>query len=341
MNLFDLVEEMGLEPQKTSSSRGGEFHCPCLVCGGDDRFMFWPETNRYWCRQCKAKGDAIQFCRDFQKLSFHEACVKTKKDLPESRYPSRRRLSDPAPVRIPSSSWQDRAKIFTESSLRRLLIDKTAMELLLQRGLTVDTIKKHRLGWNPVKAFYRRTDWGFEEKDKQEWVCLPVGMVIPISENDAIRKIKIRKSEWREGDPYGKYYEIPGSSNILPVFGSLSNHVVVIVEAEFDAMLVIQEAGNLCSCVALGGAQKRPDAYLQQWLLQRKLILFALDFDEAGKNEYSYWQTSYPNLEPWPTPEEKSPGEYFKIGGNLKDWISNGIKNVLRDESSVDSLLIT
>lgn len=287
--------------------------------------MFWPQTNRYWCRQCKVKGDAIQFCRDFQKLSFRDACAKTKKDLPRSSFPSWQQLPDHSPIRLPSSSWQDKAKTFTESAHQRLLIDKIAMELIMQRGLSIDTIKKNQIGWNPVKAFHRRADWGLKETEEHKWICLPPGIVIPISEGDVIQKIKIRKSEWKEGDLYGKYYEFPGSSNMLPILGYPSAEVAIIVEAELDAMLVIQEAEDLCACIALGGAQKRPQLSLHQWLQNRKLILFALDFDEAGKKEYFHWQQSYQNLEPWPVPEEKSPGEYFKTDGKLRIWISSGI----------------
>lgn len=324
MNLLDLAEEMGMEPRKTSTSRGGEYHCPCPGCAGDDRFMFWPEEDRYWCRQCGAKGDAIQFCRDFQKLSFRSACVKVQKDPPDFGSRSRRQTDS---IRVPSCSWESKANSFVEKSTQRLLIDKMAMEPILQRGLSLDSIKKNQLGWNPVQAFCRRADWGLEETEARQWVCLPAGIVIPIFEGKGIRKLKIRKSEWKEGDFYGKYYEVPGSSNMLPIFGNLSSEVAVIVEAEFDAMLVVQEAGDLCACVALGGAQKRPSSFLRQWLLMRKLVLFALDFDEAGKKEYFYWHQSYPNLEPWPVPEGKSPGDYFKNGGRIKDWISSGIRN--------------
>ena len=42
--------------------------------------MFWPEKDRFWCRQCNAQGDGIQFCRDFLGLSFREACVKVQKE---------------------------------------------------------------------------------------------------------------------------------------------------------------------------------------------------------------------------------------------------------------------
>lgn len=324
MNLFNIIDEMGLEPHKTSASGGGEYHCPCPACGGNDRFMFWPEEGRYWCRQCDAKGDAIQFCRDFLGLSFRAACLKAQ------RYPKDidcrlKAQTDSSPIRVPSHSWESKAKSFIEKSVQRLLIDTIAMEPILQRGLSPDSIKKHRLGWNPVKAFYRRSEWGLEETGERQWICLPTGIVIPIFEGSDIRKLKIRKSDWDKENVYGKYYEVPGSSNMLPIFGSTSSNAVVIVEAEFDAMLIAQEAGDLCACVALGGAQKRPSHTLRQWLLNKKLILFALDFDEAGKKEYFYWQQFYQNLEPWPVPDEKSPEDYFKTGGKIRDWISSGI----------------
>lgn len=325
MNLLDLAEEMGFKLCKTSGNCGGEYHCPCPSCGGNDRFMFWPEKDRYWCRQCNAKGDAIQFCRDFQRLSFHAACIKVQKEHTNAEFQYRAHLAGPAPIRPPSHSWENKAQIFTENSLQRLLIDKTSIELLFQRGLSFDTIKKNQLGWNPVKTFYQRADWGFEETEKHKWICLPAGIVIPIFEGNDIRKLKIRKFEWKEADFYGKYYEVPGSSNMVPIFGNRSCEIAVIVEAEFDAMLVIQEVGDLCACVALGGAQKKPDSSLSQWLRQRKSIIFALDFDEAGKKEYLYWQKSYPNLKPWPVPEEKSPGDYYRMGGNIRDWIVAGI----------------
>ena len=249
-----------------------------------------------------------------------------RKNPTDGRSRSKIHQTDSSSIRTPCPSWEDKAKIFTENAHQRLLIDITAIDVIQQRGLSLDTIKKNQIGWNPVKTFQRLSDWGLEGTESRQWVCLPVGIVIPIFEGKDIRKLKIRKSEWKEGDFYGKYYEVPGSSNMLPIFGNLSSEIAVIVEAEFDAMLVAQEAGDLCACVALGGAQKRPHPILHQWLLNRKLILFALDFDEAGKKEYSYWQQSYPNLEPWPVPEEKGPGDYFSKGGSLKAWISAGVK---------------
>ncbi len=337
MNLLDLAKELGLDPRKTSASHGGEYHCPCPSCGGNDRFMFWPEDDRYWCRQCNSKGDAIQFCRDFLGLSFQAACMKAQKNSANSNSQSRFKPADTSSIREPSGSWKDKARHFSDTAHQRLLIDKTAMGLVVQRGLSFNSIQQYRLGWNPIKAFHRRSDWGLKETENRKWICLPAGIVIPILENSQIQKLKIRKSEWKEGNFYGKYYEVPGSSNMIPIFGDPSIAICIVVEAEFDAMLVIQEAGDLCNCIAIGGAQKRPNLSTQQWLVSKKLLLFALDFDVAGKKEYFYWHESYPNLEPWPVPEEKSPGDFFVKGGSLRMWISSGLKLLQNHELLEDS----
>lgn len=325
MNLLNLAEELGLEPKKHSASQGGEYHCPCPHCGGEDRFMFWLERNRYWCRQCDAKGDSIQFCRDFQGLSFFEARNKIHRESPQPTPKPKKNISTEQSKSSPQI-WQSKAKIFLTTSHQRLLIDHTAIELIQKRGLSLDTIKAYQLGWNPIKSFQQRAEWGLEEKQKQKWICLPTGIVIPCFNNDVIQKIKIRKPQWKEGDLYGKYYEIPSTKNVLPIFECGSTEIVIIVESEFDAMLIMQEAKDLCSCLALGGAQKRPDSYLQTWLKNKQLILFALDFDEAGKKEYIYWEKRYPNLRPWPVPEEKSPGDYHVKGGCIREWVLSGIK---------------
>lgn len=328
MNLLNLIEELGLEPKKHSASQGGEYHCPCPHCGGDDRFMLWLGKNRYWCRQCDAKGDAIQFCRDFQGLSFFEARNKVHREShqfnPKLKKTPSTKLSDSLP-----EIWQSKAKLFSITSHQRLLIDPTAIELIQKRGLSLDTIKTYQLGWNPMKSFQRRGEWGLEETEKQKWICLPTGIVIPSFNNDMIQKVKIRKSQWKEGDLYGKYYEIPSTTNVFSIFEKGASEIAILVESEFDAMLIMQEAKDLCSCLALGGAQKRPAPPLQSRLKNKRLILFALDFDEAGKKEYIYWEKHYPNLRPWPIPDEKSPGDYHVNGGSIREWIQIGIKTYL------------
>lgn len=288
--------------------------------------MFWPDEDRYWCRQCKAQGDAIQFCRDFHGLPFHVARLKVEGGMANRDLRTEGLPRPSVQIRSPSRSWVERAGSFVKEAHTRLLIDPGVKDTLFQRGLCIDTLTRHRIGWNPVNTFRLRSDWGLDEEKQRKWLCLPAGFVIPVFEASSVKKVKIRKSEWKEGDLYGKYYEVPGSSSILPLFGDPAIEATVVVEAEFDALLIIQEAGDLCNCLALGGASKKPHLALHEWLLGRKVLFFALDFDEGGKKEFAYWQRVYPSLEPWPVPNEKSPGDFYVSGGCIRAWISSGLK---------------
>lgn len=67
--------------KRTASTNGGEYHGPCVSCGGRDRFTLWPnegQTGRYWCRQCGISGDGIDYLRKIKGLSFPAACAELK-----------------------------------------------------------------------------------------------------------------------------------------------------------------------------------------------------------------------------------------------------------------------
>ena len=58
--ILDLIQNDGLSIQRKGAN---EYASSCPVCGGDDRFIIWTDSDRYWCRQCDLKGDAIQYLR--------------------------------------------------------------------------------------------------------------------------------------------------------------------------------------------------------------------------------------------------------------------------------------
>ena len=64
-------------PERFKRKGPHELAGPCPACGGRDRFLVWPDRPRggaYLCRQCGARGDGIQFLRDFCRLSYADAC---------------------------------------------------------------------------------------------------------------------------------------------------------------------------------------------------------------------------------------------------------------------------
>lgn len=322
MILLELAVQIGLHPKKEASSKGGEYSASCPACSGENRFRMWPNQpprGRYWCRRCRIKGDSIQFCRDFLGATFKEARERMGEPLLTS-------WAAKKVTHFPTNSWQEKAEEFCESAYRRLLIDPEALAFLKSKyGLTLATVERYRIGWNPEKRFQLRSEWGLDNPEKK--ICLPRGPVIPDLMHGKVSKLKIRDLDWKEGDSFGKYRLISGSSSHTSVIGFRSNQTVVIVESEFDALLLVQEIGEFCTCVALGGASNRPDSDTCAWLKQRTLILYGLDCDAAGREHYDYWRSNFPNLRPWQAESRKSPADSFVLDQvSLYEWLEAGTR---------------
>jgi hypothetical protein len=203
-------------------------------------------------------------------------------------------------------------------------------EVVEQRGLLKGTIHQFQIGWHPETIFVPPGSWGVPEEKRQERISMRLskGIVIPTLIDNAIVRIKIRRSAWEVGDRLPKYDEIPGSQQALTMFGYEPQKPVLIVESELDAMLVHQEAGDLCACLPLGGVSKKPDLLTHDRLRKASLILIALDCDEAGKHAFArFWKKTYPQCEPWPICETKSPGDAFHYGVNLRMWVEEGLRH--------------
>lgn len=338
MKLIELAESIGLKPKWVAATNGGEYKSPCPLCDGKDRFIMWPKIDRYWCRQCSTSGDSIQFYRDFLKMSYVEACDYLSVDPKNKRKEFRQsKRSEFIKAEAPSIAWLVKAKAFVQSCHNCLMQQQSILDYLRSRGFADTTIVKYQFGYcyNPNSwngDFSRpRSKWGLPERPNDKGnlaeLWLPAGIVIPYHDiTEEILKIKIRRLKWHSDDKLPKYVEVSGSSKQFSCFGSLQESaVVIIVESEFDAILLHQEAYDLCACVALGGASKKPDLATHLQLLKSPLLLFALDFDEAGKKAFNYWRSTYSNLRAWPAPLAKSPGDAYLKGINLREWILEGI----------------
>lgn len=331
--LLELAAQAGLQPSREASTGGGEYGASCPVCGGTDRFRIWPNgSGRYWCRRCDTKGDAIDFCRKFLGMSFGEAKTRCG-DCSEKRYEPIKGMKI-SPIRVPSKSWAQKAEELVTSCCKRLSIDPAALSFVKHKyGLTTETVSRFQIGWCSEKRFYRRSEWGIEETESRTWICLPKGIVIPFFLGDgSISKIKIRQADWKDRDPFGKYFEVPGGSNRTAIYGFLMNQYAVVVESELDAICLCQEIGEFCTCVATGGVNKRPDSETIEWLKSRKLILYSQDFDDPGRENFGWWMSNFSNVCAWPAEIGKSPVDSFVLHGiDLQAWWRAGIEYFRRD----------
>ncbi|OQC28609.1 MAG: DNA primase [Deltaproteobacteria bacterium ADurb.Bin072] len=333
MNILDLIKADGWPGKKAASTNGGEWSGPCPWCGGDDRFRVWPETCRYWCRGCGQKGDAIQYLRDKRGMKYLEACsfldVEPRLSAPPSIGATRKPTYEPRITTAPPETWMKRAGEFITHAEHELETNQTALEWLQRRGISPDTAKRFHLGWSWSDHHDPGELWGMAEA-----VRIHEGLTIPYVVNNLPVRIRIRRHEW--ADP--RYILIKGSDT-RPMILSSESPAAVLVESELDAITLWAAAGDFISIVALGNVSARPDVYAHRLMERCRVILNALDADEAGgKASWNGWIQNYGDrVRRWPVPGGKDPGEAYQAGIDLKAWILAGL---LIDENEQERFAI-
>lgn len=354
-----LIQDRGLKAVKVAGTHGGEWACPCPACGGKDRFRFWPaqgEGGTWYCRQCDKGGDSIQFLREFEGLSYTEACrrlgveraaaptsIMPRADKAERPWEPSPTPADPGPV------WQEHAAKLLDYAHARLLADEDRMMWLAMRGIFPDAVERFRLGWLPGEkgkdCYHRdRGAWGLppetNARGRKKSLWIPAGLVVPaLTEDGAVRRLRIRRTD-EARERFGaemKYVVVPGSS-MRPLLLRPEARAFVVVEAELDAMACVaaaMDAGLDVGAFAAGTNMGRPDAAAHAVLRRALCILVALDFDQpdekgqrAGAKGMPFWARTYRTARRWPVPKGKDPGDAFREGWNLADWIRIGLPPV-------------
>ena len=179
-----------------------EFAGPCPLCGGEDRFIVWPDRPRggaFLCRKCGANGDGIAFLMQRDGLSYAEACAALgiePKRTTASSFPARRvhartrpvHLAQvapvpPAPAVLPCKEWMASAAAFVDSCQRDLETSPEALLAVCGRYLTPHTAVQCGIGWNPADRYVLRESWGLPvielaDGGKRDKLLLPRGLVI-------------------------------------------------------------------------------------------------------------------------------------------------------------------
>lgn len=353
-DILGLFEAHGLKLVKKT---GSEWAAPCPACGGEDRCMVRPGDHGgmggYWCRQCETYGDAIQFLRDFEGMSYAEACQHLGMAAPRStaalpRVPRPAAGQDPfeaTPSVPPAELWSTKATAFAAWAHQHLLANPIWLSWLAARGLPLDAVVRYRLGWNPgdkgKSCLIRpRASWGLpplEAKPGQDkpkttfW--LPRGLVIPQLPTDPdgpVLRLRVRRPD-EDRQRFGedkKYYVIPGSSMDAMILAPESA-AFVVVESELDALMLHHQLGDLIGVVSVQTANvKKIAADVHAALARAKCILVALDAEGAGgagAKGWQRWAASFPRAKRWPCPVGKDPGEAFEKGANLRAWVLAGL----------------
>ena len=273
--------------------------CPLSCSGGDDRFVIFPGGDRYWCRQCEANGDVLDFVMAKYSLSFREAIAHLGGEGASNPSPPLRLVPSNEP------KVEDQADPFDEISQheRRELIQSFQEELddglgntdavydqpeslfpltplqylYCLRMLEPDAVAKYALGYNsePFELSGRR---------------MPPGITIPLMQGKQIVGIKVRTFTLfdEDGEPlpddqqYPKYWRIGKGSYTQNKESLTQFDTVLIAEGEFDGMLLDQTLGNKYACISFGGTSDFKKANLGALLFDASRVFWCFDGDSAG-----------------------------------------------------------
>ncbi len=248
----------------------------------------------------------------------------------------------------PPTAWSDKVKGLVEVTHNHLINDEVLVEQLQKkRGLTLETIKFHKMGVNDRKKYRKRKEWGLSEelndKGNPKKLYFPPGLIIPhfCSETGEPLSIRIRRSNPVECEKYGKYYILPGSSLepmvINPKEDLAGPAPVVIVESELDAILLGQEIKNPFVVVALGSAQATPHVELVHQLREAPYVIVALDSDQPGYKATQFWLEEFNNTVWFPVPVNfgKDPGDAYQNGLDLNLWLQAALMAVKANNNQI------
>ncbi len=311
----------------------GHYHTgPCPFCGGEDRFTVkhTGDGDLWHCRGCGGEKyqDAVAFLMRRDGRSFADVVDPGSagaEPLPQLSVTAR--VPDAATVEPPTEEWQTAALVGLRPALKTLwgrnpVGEKVRRYLYETRGLGREVCWAASLGFNP--------DWQFI--DGIGW--LAPGIVIPGQFAGDLWYVRVRTTRTargeaaRKGKPLGKYTALRGSRMglLYNARALMSAHTAVLVEGEFDALLLGQHLPEGWAAVTLGSAAISPERARLAALALVARVLVCFDDDEAGREALARWRRRLPGIEPLPLPPgHNDVTDYWRAGGDLAAWVDSQI----------------
>ncbi len=306
ISLPALAEEAGAQfdnPHRLLS------RCPLPRHAGDrssKAFTIFDNDQKWKCHSsCPADangGDVFSFYMAWKGVDFKTALAELAERA--SVAPTQKtgfaapQILPPAPI-APEPAWRTRAGQFIAWAEGNLAKHPGALEYLeKERGLSPETIKAFRLGYNPSNLYDDPARWGLDGKK----IWLPRGIVIPGFWQKQPSYIKIRRAlpgqaigkyigEWTEQDglPDVKFGGPRGGvACIFRLEMTEAWPVLVLTEGEWDAMLLWEYGPDLCDAATLGGAATKLDSLDLSLLTRYLAVLVVHDDDSAGEKGRQY-----------------------------------------------------
>ena len=228
------------------------------------------------------------------------------------------------PDAIPSRTGQtsvslSEASALVEAAAARLWSREGADALAYLTGprrLTPETIKAARLGWTAgVRVPTRDGGRSFQA----------VGLVVPwFDDSGRLAKVNIVQPDGIR-PKYVEAFRDPARIVCYPGLGTIiPGCPLVVVEGEFDALLLGQTLGVTAAVVSLESASARPGPAAYEWMVTAPMWYLAMDGDKAA----AAWPASSRRVRP-PEPY-KDWTEAAAAGVDLARWWRDRLSGIER-----------
>jgi len=342
ISLIALAEEAGakFDAHHTRS------RCPLPRHAGDrssQSFVLYDGGRKWKCHSsCPSDargGDVIAFYMAWKGVDFKTALRELSERTGSG--PAAPVPVSPPKVWVQPAQWKIRAEEFIAYAQKNLT-DSVITYLIEERGLSEESVRAFRLGYNPQDTFDDPSRWGLDGKK----IWLPRGVVIPGLWKGEAHYIKIRRP--LENDPLGKY--IPkwnardvapdikfggprgGKSILFRIDWNAHLPVLILTEGEWDTMILWDHAMDLCDAGTIGGAQSKFDLLDLALLTRYQKIFVVHDDDKAGDKGRGYiasLKEISPRIESIAPPAHDLT-DYWRSGGDLRKWVAGYVAEALQ-----------
>lgn len=260
-------------------------------------FVVDPEWGRWKCWPCGEHGDAADLVRKLDRSTFPEAVrrvaelcgLATWEASPRKPTVPRPAKAPPRPPERPSGLPPADAQALAEDAARRLWQPEGAAALayLHGRGLTDETIRAARLGFvDSARIPTKDGDRSYRAS----------GVSIPWFDGDRLALVKLRQPEGAKPRYVEAFRDRP---RIYPSPEAIQpGRPLIVVEGEFDCMLLDQQLHDVASVITLGGAASRLDEDVRRVVKSCPSLFTAHDADAAGDKAAECWPSRAVRVRP-------------------------------------------
>lgn len=270
--LLDVLKDENIA---VSDSSGGRMVANCPFHTGDETpsFTIYPNDS-YYCFGCEAWGDALKFLIEYKHYTFQQAV-----EIVGVEYKSR--VSDKPKV-IKVKNTQDTYSFLydvVEQYHQYLMQMPGAIRYLESRGLTMETIKKFKLGYTDGRVL--KINWSWERRlavesgllTKDNYELLSHRITIPnlteIGQCDFIVGRTVTSDKVR-------YLGIKVPKPLHGFYAVRHSPIIFLAEGQFD-WLTLSQWGY--PAAVLGGTHLSRNNFS---LLRDKKIIIVPDYDDSG-----------------------------------------------------------